>query len=111
MDPNDPITPQGGRRHSFGGAIDKACTVFSANMRRASLSAICEPSKIAAFNESPDFGDETPGGESGLAVGPCPFSGPSEGLRNGTTAAGEGLEDLERLAMPIISAHPSSWYQ
>jgi len=38
------------------------------HMRRASLDAICEPSEIACFNKSPDFGDEVSDGCSGLAT-------------------------------------------
>src|SRR5260221_14224101 len=39
-----------------------ACRAFIANMRRASLTAICEPSEIACLYQSSDFGNEAPDG-------------------------------------------------
>src|ERR1700730_9496602 len=78
---------------------DNACCVFSANMRRASLDAICEPSEIACLNKSPDGGDEVADGSSWLAVCSGALCCAAKGIGDRPFPVGEDLEDLEGLGI------------
>src|SRR5260370_28137446 len=56
----------------FWGELKRTCRAFIANMRRASLTAICAPSKIAALNLSSELCDKSPDGArclSGAGLG------------------------------------------
>jgi hypothetical protein len=64
---------QAGHSGFFRGEFKRTCRAFIANMNRASLKAIREPSQIACFNKSPSAaGLEGGGAESVLpAVSSC----------------------------------------
>jgi hypothetical protein len=73
--------------------LDHTCCVFSANMRRASSDAICEPNKIASLHESSDFADEVCDGAGcppSLLAGSLGCS--LEGVGDRSCTVGEELE-------------------
>jgi hypothetical protein len=85
--------------------LDHTRCVFSANMRRASLDAICEASEIASRHQSADLADEV---SHGVGCSPSLLAGSLgccfEGVGDRSGAAREDLEELEGLSEEWLSA-------